>query len=77
MNEREKLLEQLAELEHEQWVAWSQAVAPDVPEDRRRRWQACWVPYRDLPEDVKELDRIWARKVLDLLQRPSGEAGRP
>ena len=62
-----ELLERLAELEHEQWVAWSRAVAAEVSADRRRRWQACWVPYAELPEAVKELDRAWARKVLTTL----------
>jgi hypothetical protein len=66
MSEHE-LLERLAELEHEQWMYWSQAVAAEVSEERRQRWAALWVPYRDLPEDVKEQDRVWARKVLALL----------
>ena len=62
-----ELLERLAELEHEQWVAWSRAVAAEVSAERRRRWQECWVPYAELPEEVKDLDREWARKVLSLL----------
>ncbi len=65
----EPLLERLAELEHEQWMAWSQSVATEVSAERRRRWQALWVPYQDLPEEVKELDRLWARKVLEKLHR--------
>ena len=63
----QELLERLAELEHEQWVAWSRAVAAEVSAARRRRWQECWVPYAELPEEVKELDREWARKVLAAL----------
>jgi hypothetical protein len=65
----DRLLERLAELEHEQWVAWSRAVADEVSAERRRRWQECWVHYDELPEEVKELDRVWARKVLALLGR--------
>jgi hypothetical protein len=65
------LLERLAELEHEQWVAWSKAVADEVSAERRQRWAACWVPYAELPDDVKEQDRVWARKVLATLsERP-------
>ena len=63
----DEVLERLAELEHEQWLAWSRAVAGEVSEERRRRWQTCWVPYAELPEEVKEHDRLWARKVLALL----------
>ena len=74
MNEREALLERLAELEHEQWVAWSRAVAPEVDAERRRRWEECWIPYPQLPEDVKELDRVWARKVLTLLEANGSQA---
>jgi len=65
----DNVLERLAELEHEQWMAWSQSVAGEVSAERRQRWQACWVPYQDLPEEVKELDRLWARKVLEALRR--------
>ena len=67
MAEQTELVERLAELEHEQWVSWSKAIVHEVPEERRRRWQAFWVPYRDLPEDIKEQDRVWARRVLALL----------
>jgi hypothetical protein len=67
MAEQADLVERLAELEHEQWVAWSKALANEVPEERRRRWQACWIPYDDLPEDIKEQDRVWARRVLALV----------
>ena len=67
MAEPESLLERLAELEHEQWSAWSRAIAAEVSEERRRRWQSWWVPYDQLPEEIKEDDRVWARKVLALL----------
>ena len=50
-------------------MAWSQSVAAEVSAECRQRWQACWVPYEDLPEKVKELDRQWARKVLEALRR--------
>ncbi|HEY1336728.1 MAG TPA: hypothetical protein VGF59_04430 [Bryobacteraceae bacterium] len=65
----DSLLERLAELEHEQWMAWSQSVAAEVSAERRQRWQTCWVSYQDLPDEVKELDRVWARKVLETLRR--------
>jgi hypothetical protein len=65
----DSLLERLAELEREQWVHWSKAVAHEVSAERRRRWETAWVPYRDLPEEVKEQDRAWARRVLGLLEK--------
>jgi len=65
----EPLLERIARLEHEQWMAWSKDVASEVNPERRARWQKYWVPYEDLPEDIKELDRVWARKVLAELDK--------
>jgi hypothetical protein len=58
------VLERVAEVEHEQWMAWSKSVANEVSPERRKRWEAYWVPYKELPEEVKELDREWARKAL-------------
>jgi hypothetical protein len=63
------LVERLAELEHEQWQTWARAVLDEVSPERRLRWQAYFVPYADLPEEVKEQDRVWARKVIEALGR--------
>jgi hypothetical protein len=60
-----RAIERVAEVEHEQWMAWSKSVAPEVSPERRARWQKLWVPYKDLPEDEKEKDREWARKALE------------
>lgn len=57
-------VERVAEAEHIQWMAWSKNVAPEVSPERRARWKQFWVPYAELPEDIKELDREWARKAL-------------
>lgn len=61
------LLEQLAELEHEQWVYWSKMLAREgiLPKDRVKRWkETCWKPYNELTEEQKERDRKHAKKVL-------------
>lgn len=64
----DELVEKLAELEHDQWIEWSKSVAGEVSESRLARWELYWVPYSELSEAVKEQDRIWARKVLAVLQ---------
>lgn len=61
------LVEALAKIEHEQWMHWSQAVAADVTAATRDKWQCSWVDYAELTDDLKEADRVWARKVLTLL----------
>lgn len=60
-------IEKIAELEHQQWIAWSKAVADEVSEERRARWQKYWIPYAELSEDVKEHDRKWARRILEVI----------
>ncbi len=62
-------LEQVAAIEHEHWMAWSKSLASEVSPERRARWEKYWVPYRDLPEAMKELDREWARKVLNEIEK--------
>ena len=64
-----KLVEELARLEHEQWRHWSQTVAAEVPAAVRDKWRGSWVDYAELTEDLKEADRVWARKVAALLRR--------
>lgn len=62
-------LERLAELEHEQWMEWSKAVADEVSPERRARREKYWVPYDQLTEEVKEQDRVWARKVIAVFEK--------
>jgi hypothetical protein len=66
MTDVDRLIESLAEIEHEQWMAWASAIALNeaISPERLARWEKAMVPYADLPDDVKEQDREWARKVL-------------
>lgn len=70
MTDIANLTEQMAQLEHEQWCTWASRVLaeePGISAGRRSRWQADMVPYADLPDDRKELDRTWARRALALI----------
>jgi len=62
------LVEALAELEHQQWMHWSKAVAPEVADATRQKWQSSWCDYSNLTEEAKEADRVWARKVVALVR---------
>lgn len=64
------ILEMLAELEHEQWMAWTKAVAKRgvVGDEQVKKWRVNWVPYRELSNESKEDDRRWARKALARLR---------
>lgn len=78
------LLEALAALEHQQWVEWSKDIASseDLSDERVDRWEEAWVAYSALSDEEKEKDRVYARKVIKLLEKKgiplqkSKEAGR-
>lgn len=38
-------------------------------ESRLERWEKLWIPYADLSEEMKDSDRKYARKMLDLAKR--------
>jgi len=71
---RRSILDELAALEHEQWVAWSQkvAVAETISGDQLERWMRLWIPYEELSERWKEEDLKWARKALKIIENKLG-----
>ena len=66
----EKLLEEISELEHEQWMHWAKEILKeeDISEERAKRWKKDFKDYKDLPEDVKEFDREYAEEVIKKLK---------
>ena len=70
----ENLTEKLAEIEHNQWMEWSKAIvhSENISEERKERWKKLSIPYKDLTEEQKEQDRVYARKVLDVLKIITG-----
>ncbi len=69
LEEAAQLLEAVAILEHDQWMSWARTIMDTEPitEARKASWRAWMVPYDQLPEPVKDYDRIWARRVLEIL----------
>lgn len=68
--------EVLAELEHDQWIAWSKNIAEteNITPARLERWKTLWVPYSTLTEAQKDQDREWADKVLNIVTpTPTGK----
>jgi hypothetical protein len=61
-----ELREQLSEIEHDQWIAWSKNIAETeaITPARLARWGALWRPYSELTEAEKDQDREWADKSL-------------
>ena len=66
------LLEALSDLEHQQWIKWAKSIIDSEPisEARKQRWLTMMVDYKDLPDNIQEYDREWARKVMALYTHP-------
>lgn len=69
------LREELADLEHEQWMKWAKDIlkSEDISKDRAKRWKKeCFKPYDKLSEEMKDFDREWADKVLKIVEKHKG-----
>jgi hypothetical protein len=66
-----ELLEKLAELEHKQRADWAINImkTENISHKRTRRWDSMLIEYKYLTEEQKEQDRIYARKVINLLTK--------
>ena len=40
----------------------------DISENKLNRWRNFWIPYSQLDEYVKEDDRKWADKIINLIE---------
>ena len=63
-------IERLASLIHDEWISWSKTLAEkkEVTPEKAKAWEKYWVPYGELSEGVKDMDREWAYKVADALK---------
>jgi len=70
----EEIIEGLAELEHDQWMSWADSImkSEKISDNIFARWASLMIPYSELSEEMKEYDRVWARKALAIL-RKAGE----
>lgn len=65
------LIEELANLEHEQWWFWTKELEKQHRTDPEwqyvfEQWSKSWIPYNQLSEGQKDMDRVWARKVIEV-----------
>lgn len=46
--------------------------AVELLKKRLSGWEQYWIPYVELSDEVKEFDRLWARKVLAVVEEETG-----
>ncbi len=71
--EETDLLEKLATLEHQQWMSWAKNLikTEKISAQTITRWETYFVPYHQLPDEIKELDRVYGRKVISIIEEVS------
>ncbi len=73
------LVELLADVEHKRWSNWQKYLhnlcvknedgSLTIPKERVKHWELeIATDYKNLPENIKEYDRIEARKSLEVIQ---------
>lgn len=69
--EKQKIREELAEIEHQQWEDWSRnlVTTEKISPERVMRWNKLWRPYDTLTEEEKDQDRKYADKVIAILDK--------
>ena len=70
-NDEEDIFEELASLEHDQWMLWAKDIikSEDISPERAARWKKLFVPYDELSEEDKDKDREWAKKVMSIIDK--------
>lgn len=65
-------MERLAEKEHERWSGQARTALYQMTTERRERWaRLIEIPYSNLTEEMKELDRMQVREYLELIRESS------
>lgn len=66
-----ELLEELSDLEHKQWTYWTQNLSKnhDLPYWLVQHWLPNQREYKFLRDDIKEDDRKWARKAIEIIKK--------
>ena len=67
LEEESRLIEKLAELEHQQWAHWTRYLMNNFDNDHIELWdRLCDTPYMELTEKEKDSDREWAYRIIKI-----------
>lgn len=63
----EYLKEDDSDIEIKDELIKSNTLLTDKFTEKVERWESLWIPYEELTEEMKEKDRKYARKILELI----------
>ena len=73
MNNSELILEKVSSEIHLMWMSWAKKIVQEenISKERIERWKKeCFLSYDKLSDEMKELDRKFAKRIIKIL---SGE----
>lgn len=74
LSENMEIIEELADLEHEQWGHWTEYMLDNLTDINIKKWKKqIKTSYSELSEKEKDSDREWAEKVLNIINKYKGE----
>ena len=69
-NRKKKIIEELSDLEHDQWAHWTEYMLDNNDAENHKRWRRqIATDYEDLTEEEKDGDREWAEKVYEIIEK--------
>ncbi|MFA5745649.1 MAG: hypothetical protein WCX79_00165 [Candidatus Paceibacterota bacterium] len=61
--------EKLSDLEHQQWAHWTKYMLNNLTPENIKRWkEQIETPYNKLTNKEKDSDRVWADKVITIIE---------
>lgn len=70
MNLQKTIREELADLEHQQWIEWTRYMLNNLTPEKIKQWKILIdTPYCLLTDEQKWSDRRWADKVIKLVSQ--------
>ena len=60
------VVEYIAAFLHERWVDFTETLINDenISEERMENWMDCFVDYKELPEEIQNINREYAQSLL-------------
>lgn len=66
------MIEEISSIIHDLWMGWAKILLesePWITKERKERWESCFVPYEQLSEEMKDLDRKFAKIILECIKK--------
>ena len=74
-----KLVDGIADLLHQQWIDWSKGIIKkgEISQETQDRWaRECFMSFDKLSPHMQELDRVFARRLVNYLQINGYDTGK-